>query len=49
MSHQLISLSSPPLLRRQAYFIPFIDMHLQSGEQVSETIVLTDPAPGDGE
>jgi hypothetical protein len=38
-----------PLLRRQDFFIPFIDVHQRSGEQVSETIILSDPAPGEGE
>jgi hypothetical protein len=28
------------LLRRRGYFIPFVDVHLQSGEQVFETVVL---------
>jgi hypothetical protein len=37
------------LLRRQDFFIPFIDVHLRSGEQVSETAVLSDPASGEGE
>jgi hypothetical protein len=31
------------------YFIPFIDVHLRSGEQVSRTVVLSDPALGEGE
>jgi hypothetical protein len=39
----------PPLLRRQGYFILFIDVHLQPGEQVSGTIVLSEPALGEGE
>jgi hypothetical protein len=39
----------PPLLRYQGYFISFIDVHLQLGEQVFRTIVLSDPAPGEGE
>jgi hypothetical protein len=38
-----------PLLRRQDYFIPFVDVYLQPGEQVFGTIVLSDPAPGEGE
>jgi hypothetical protein len=38
-----------PLLRRQDYFIPFVDVYLQPEEQVSGTIVLSDPAPGEGE
>jgi hypothetical protein len=37
------------LLRRRGYFIPFVDVHLRSGEQVSRTIVFSDPAPGEGE
>jgi hypothetical protein len=37
------------LLRRRGYFIPFVDVHLRSGEQVSGTVVLSDPAPGEGE
>jgi hypothetical protein len=37
------------LLRRQGYFISFIDVYLRSGEHVSETIVLSDPSPGEGE
>jgi hypothetical protein len=37
------------LLHRQGYFIPFVDVHLRSGEQVSGTVVLSDPAPGEGE
>jgi hypothetical protein len=36
------------LLRRQGYFILFVDVHLQSGEQVSRTIILSDPAPKEG-
>jgi hypothetical protein len=36
------------MLRRQGYFTPFIDVHLWLGEQVSGTIVLNDPAPGEG-
>jgi hypothetical protein len=43
------SVSPPPLLRRQGYFVPLIDVHLRSGEQVSRTVVLSDPAPGEGE
>jgi hypothetical protein len=35
------------LLRRRGYIISFVDMHLRSGEQVSGTIVLSDPAPGE--
>jgi hypothetical protein len=41
------SLSYPPLLRRQGYFISFIDVHLRLGEQVTETVVFSDPAPGE--
>jgi hypothetical protein len=37
------------LLRRQGYFIPFVDVHMRSGEQVSGTVVLSDPALEDGE
>jgi hypothetical protein len=37
------------LLRRQAYFIPIVGVHLRPGEQVSGTVVLSDPAPGEGE
>jgi hypothetical protein len=47
--HQHIYVSPLLLLRRRGYFIPFVDVYLRSGEQVSGTIVLTDPAPGDGE
>jgi hypothetical protein len=36
------------LLCRQGYFIPFTNVHPQSGEQVSETIILSDPATGEG-
>jgi hypothetical protein len=36
-------------MRLRGYFIPFVDMHLRSGEQVSETIVLSDPAPEESE
>jgi hypothetical protein len=43
------SLLPPPLMRRQDYFTPFVDVHLRSGEQVSRTIILNDPAPGDDE
>jgi hypothetical protein len=35
--------------RYQGYFIPFIDVHLRSGEQVSRTVVLSDLAPEEGE
>jgi hypothetical protein len=41
--------SPPPLLRRQSYFIMFINMHVRLGEQVSKIIVLSDHAPGEGE
>jgi hypothetical protein len=37
------------LLRRQDFFILFIDVHLQLGEQVFETVVLSNPAPREGE
>jgi hypothetical protein len=37
------------LLRHRSYFIPFGDMHLRSEEQASGIIVLSDPAPGEGE
>jgi hypothetical protein len=30
-------------------FIPTVDVHLRSGEHVSETLHLRDPAPGEGE
>jgi hypothetical protein len=45
-THQVLPLL---LLRRRGYFILFIDVHLQSGEKVSGTVVLSDPAPGEGE
>jgi hypothetical protein len=35
------------LLRHRDYFISLVDVHLRSGEQVSGTIVLSDPAPGE--
>jgi hypothetical protein len=38
----------PPLLRRQGYFILFIDMHPRLGEQVSRTIILVNHASGEG-
>jgi hypothetical protein len=38
----------PSLLHRQGYFILFINVHLRPGEQISETIVLNDPAPREG-
>jgi hypothetical protein len=37
------------LLCHQCYFIPFVDVHLRSGEHVSGTVVLNDLAPGEGE
>jgi hypothetical protein len=37
------------LLRHRGYFIPFVDVHLRSGEQVSGTVVLSDPTPGEDE
>jgi hypothetical protein len=37
------------LLRHQDFFIPFFDVHLRSGEQVFGIIILSDPAPGEGE
>jgi hypothetical protein len=37
------------LLRRRGYFIPFVDVHLRSGEQVSGTVVLNDYALGEDE
>jgi hypothetical protein len=37
------------LLRCQGYFILFIDVYLRSGEQVSGTIVLSNPTPGEDE
>jgi hypothetical protein len=39
----------PLLLRHQGYFIMFVDVHLQSGEKVFRTVVLSYPAPGEGE
>jgi hypothetical protein len=39
----------PLLLRRQGYFIQFVDVHPRSGEQVFETVILSDPAMGEGE
>jgi hypothetical protein len=47
-NHQHIYVS-PLLLRHRGYFIPFIDVHLRSGEQVSRIVVLSDPAPGEDE
>jgi hypothetical protein len=41
--------SPPLLLRRQGYFIQFIDVHPRLGEQVFETVILSDPAMGEGE
>jgi hypothetical protein len=37
------------LLRHRGYFIPFVGVHLRSGEQVFGIIILSDPAPGEGE
>ena len=31
------------------YSIPIVGMHRRLGEQVSETVVFSDPAPGEGE
>ena len=39
--------SPPPLLRRRDFFIPIVDVHLRPGEH--GTVVLSDPAPGEGE
>jgi hypothetical protein len=36
-------------LYREGYFISFIDVHPQSGEQVSGTVVLSDLAPEEDE
>jgi hypothetical protein len=41
--------SPPSLLHHQNYFIPIADVHLQPGEQVFETVVLSDPTLRDGE
>jgi hypothetical protein len=42
--------SSPhPLLHCQDFFISFINVHLRSGKQVFKIIILSDPAPGEGE
>jgi hypothetical protein len=46
--HQHIYVSPLLLLRRRGYFILFIDVHLRLGEQVSGTVILSDPAPGEG-
>jgi hypothetical protein len=43
------SFLSPPLLRRQGYFITFDDVYLQLGEQVSKTVVLNDLSPEESE
>jgi hypothetical protein len=37
------------MLRRRGYFIPFVDVHLRSGEHVSGTVVISDLAPTEGE
>jgi hypothetical protein len=37
------------MLRCQDFFIPFVDVYLRSGEQVSGTVILSDPALGEGE
>jgi hypothetical protein len=42
------SLSPPPLLHCQGYFIPFIDMHLRSGEQIFRIVILSDPTLEEG-
>jgi hypothetical protein len=42
------SLSASPLLRRQGYFILFIDVHMRSGEHVSKTVALSNLASGEG-
>jgi hypothetical protein len=47
--HQHILVSPLLLLRSRCYFIPFIDVYLRSGEQVSKTIILSDPASGEDE
>jgi hypothetical protein len=36
------------LLRHQGYFIPFVDVHLRSGEQVSGTVIISDLALEEG-
>jgi hypothetical protein len=41
--------SPPPLLCCQGYLILIIDVHLQPGEQVSRTVVLSDPTLEEGE
>jgi hypothetical protein len=41
--------SPPPLLRHQVYFIPITGVHLRLGEQVSRTVIFSDPAPEEGE
>jgi hypothetical protein len=37
------------LLRYRGYFISFTNIHLQSREQVSETVIFNDHALGEGE
>jgi len=44
-----LGFASSLLLRRRVYFIPFVGVQLRSGEQVSGTVVLSDPAPEEGE
>jgi hypothetical protein len=41
---RLIHFDRDRLLRHQSYFISIIDVHLRSGEHVSRSIVLSDPA-----
>jgi hypothetical protein len=51
-SHELTNasrFSSSPLLCRQGYFIPILDVHLRPGEQAYKIVVLSDPAPEEGE
>jgi hypothetical protein len=38
----------PPPLLCQVYFILFIDVHLRQGEQISETVFLSNPIMGEG-
>jgi hypothetical protein len=40
--------SFPLLLCRQCYFILILDVHLWPGKQAYETVVLSDPTPGEG-
>jgi hypothetical protein len=47
--YQHIYVSPLLLLHYRGYFIPFIDVQLRSGEQVSRSIVLSDPALEEGE